>query len=220
MTLRADTGADAACTLAKAQLRRQMIVRREQLTPLDLRLAAEGFRRNLPAFLKNLDLPPRPLRLAVYAAMRHEADLAMACTELALQGHEIYYPAVQGRGVNARLVFACLPAGSQTSDFLVPGCFGVSEPPPASWLAEIPHFDLMLMPGLAFDRSGNRLGWGRAFYDRLIPALPGRPLLVGVCYPFQIVADQVPCTPDDQRVDWLLTPDQFISCQESLEKLT
>ena len=98
------------------------------------------------------------------------------------------------------------------ADFLVPGRFGIAEPPPGSWLTELPELDLILVPGVAFDRQGGRIGWGRAFYDRLLQALPGRPVRVGVCYPFQIVADSLPLEPGDEPMDWLLTPQGYFRC--------
>jgi len=197
-----------------------MIARREQLSAAECQQAAEAFRASLPALLAKTGLAGRPLHVAVYAAMRQEADLSLACQDLADAGHEIYYPAVRGRGAAASLVFARLPAGQPAGEFLKPGCFGVCEPPEDSWLTELPRFDLILLPGLAFDRQGNRLGWGRAFYDRLLASLPVKPCLAGVCYPFQIMPDGVPCQPADQPVDWLLTPVEQIPCRRFNEKIT
>lgn len=202
-----------ACSLKKAQLRQQMIARREQLSAAECQQAAEAFRSSLPVLLAKTGLAGRLLHIAAYAAMRQEADLRLACQDLAAAGHEVYFPAVRGRGAAAHLVFARLPKNKTISDFLRPGCFGVCEPPEDSWQTELPKFDLILLPGLAFDRNGNRLGWGRAFYDRLIASLPVRPCLAGACYPFQIVPDSVPCQLSDQPVDWLLTPDEQIPCQ-------
>ena len=204
---------ESACSLQKARLRREMTASREQLSAEDCLRAAEGFRRCLPRLIEKSGLAGRPLRVAVYAAMRMEADLSLVCEDLVNAGHEIYYPAVQGRGASARLVFARLPEGVTAVDFLKPGCFGVSEPAADCWLDDAPQFDLMLLPGLAFDLAGNRLGWGRAFYDRLISRMPRRPVLAGVCYPFQILPEGVPCQETDQPVDWLLTPEQPLPCQ-------
>lgn len=204
-----------ACSLQKAQLRRLMTARREQLTAAECQLAAEGFRSSLSALLHKTGLAGRQLLIAAYAAMRQEADLSLACRDLTAAGHAVYFPAVRGRGGAAHLVFARLPDGQPVNEFLKPGCFGVCEPPETSWLAELPLFDLILLPGLAFDRQGNRLGWGRAFYDKLISSIEVKPCLAGVCYPFQIMPDGVPCQPTDQPVDWLLTPDEQIPCRQS-----
>lgn len=200
------------CAVAKQLLRETMIEKRAQLTADECLSASNGFRASLPALLAALGLGVRTLRLGVYSAIRQEADLSLACHDLLLgpQPAELYYPAVQGRGELARLTFGMLPPGILPENFLVCGKFGICEPPPTAWLAEPPHLDLVLLPGLAFDRHGNRLGWGRAFYDRLIPKLPDRPVLAGVCYDFQIVPEGVPCDTGDLPVDWLLTPNGFM----------
>ncbi len=200
-------------TEQKSQLRSTMIRRREALTAADCQLAAAGLRTTLPALLAAIKprlAPGAPLRLGVYCAIRQEADLSPACADLqSAGGFELYYPAVKGSSEAAELVFGCLPMDCEPADFLARGCFGIAEPKSTCWLPELPTLDVVLLPGLAFDRAGNRLGWGRGFYDRLIPKLSGNPVLVGVCYDFQIVAGQLPITAGDRPVDWLLTPEGF-----------
>lgn len=71
-------------------------------------------------------------------------------------------------------------------------------------------FDLVLVPGLAFDRSMARLGRGAGFYDRWLAGIdftlgvPGRPLVVGVCFDVQVV-EALPCEPHDVRMDGVAT---------------
>jgi 5-formyltetrahydrofolate cyclo-ligase len=197
---------------AKAALRRQMLNRREAMPLLAYRQAGKGFCRSLRMLLTHFHLPDpdsdRPLRIATYAAMRREADLAPALSDLLLSTNlELYYPAVTGQEPEAGLVLGRLPQGMTPRDFLVAGRFGVAEPPEDSWLDVPPELDILFLPGLAFDPAGNRLGWGRAYYDRLIPTLPGRPKLVGVCYAFQIIKGSLPVDDHDQPVDILLTPE-------------
>lgn len=88
---------------------------------------------------------------------------------------------------------------------LVPGRFGIREPvgdelPPPP--------DLILVPGLAFDRWGSRLGWGGGFYDRWLDSHPGVPRL-GVGFSCQIV-EQLPGEPHDLRVNFVLTEDGLV----------
>ena len=83
------------------------------------------------------------------------------------------------------------------------GKFGVREP--ASSCAEISpeKFDLILVPGVAFDWNGNRLGRGRGFYDRLLTKTGG--LKCGVGYDFQLIG-KIPVEPHDARVNFVVTP--------------
>ncbi len=83
------------------------------------------------------------------------------------------------------------------------GKFGVSEP--LASCEEIPwtRFDLALVPGMAFDLRGNRLGRGRGFYDRILEEIRG--VKCGVGYDFQL-RETVPTEPHDERVNFIATP--------------
>ena len=90
---------------------------------------------------------------------------------------------------------------------LIPGRYDIRVPAPGCPLVEPKSLDAILLPGLAFDRAGNRLGRGAGFYDRFISSLHDaghRPALIGVCYHAQIV-DSVPTEPHDHRVDRVIT---------------
>ena len=88
---------------------------------------------------------------------------------------------------------------------LAPGAFGVREP-----LAKIEHaidpgmLDLILVPGVAFTRSGERLGRGGGFYDRLLSSLPAHVHKIGVCFDSQI-QQELPVEAHDQLVDFIIT---------------
>ena len=71
------------------------------------------------------------------------------------------------------------------------------------------RFDLILVPGLAFDKSGARLGRGRGFYDRFLAGITG--FRVGVCFDWQLV-ESVPVEAHDIRMDAVVTPSQIIVC--------
>ena len=93
---------------------------------------------------------------------------------------------------------------------LLPGPFGNHEPAED---APAPSPDLVLVPGLAFDRSGFRLGRGGGFYDRFLESFPSHPVLCGVCFSCQIVPN-VPREAHDARVDWILSEDGLLECGE------
>ena len=87
------------------------------------------------------------------------------------------------------------------------GRYNVREP--AAHCAEIPReqLDLVLVPGLAFDLRGGRLGRGRGFYDRLLAGIRG--LKCGVAFDEQIV-EEVPTADHDARMDFVLTPTRWV----------
>jgi len=66
--------------------------------------------------------------------------------------------------------------------------------------------DVVLVPGVAFDRQGGRLGFGGGYYDRLLPTTPA--LRIGVTYD-ECLCDALPCGEHDQRMDWIVTPTEL-----------
>jgi 5-formyltetrahydrofolate cyclo-ligase len=75
--------------------------------------------------------------------------------------------------------------------------------------------DLVLVPLLAFDENGGRLGFGGGYYDRTLAELSA--LRVGIAYDEQEV-DQVPMDQFDQRMDWIITPSRVIRCASVTEQ--
>jgi 5-formyltetrahydrofolate cyclo-ligase len=86
---------------------------------------------------------------------------------------------------------------------IAPGAFGIREP--AARCPEIPlsRLDLILVPGVAFDWHGQRLGRGKGFYDRLLAGTRG--MKCGIAFDEQMV-DEVPAGPSDVHMNFILTP--------------
>jgi 5-formyltetrahydrofolate cyclo-ligase len=90
---------------------------------------------------------------------------------------------------------------------IVTGKFGVSEPLPECEEIPLNRFDLVLVPGVAFDIHGNRLGRGRGFYDRILAKASG--IKCGVAYDFQLL-EEIPTEPHDARVNFIFTPERCV----------
>ena len=82
------------------------------------------------------------------------------------------------------------------------GKYNIPEPTTPPYRGEI---DLILVPGVAFDLQGNRLGRGGGYYDRFIKSQPHTTTLVGVAYAFQLV-DKVPANRHDQKMHHVIAP--------------
>ncbi|WP_342564523.1 5-formyltetrahydrofolate cyclo-ligase [Paenibacillus sp. FSL R7-0345] len=104
---------------------------------------------------------------------------------------------------------------------LAPGAYGILEPAAASADSEgrLPRPDIIFVPGLAFDRRGGRLGYGRGYYDRLRARLDaeaplqGRdPLWIGLAFGRQIV-EEVPMDDHDAYMDMVITEDGVMDCR-------
>ena len=100
-----------------------------------------------------------------------------------------------------RLVFSVVKRWGD----LRPGRYGVLEPPEGEPVADPGADDIVLVPGVAFDRAGHRLGRGGGYYDRTFPpGRPGAPVLFGLAFDFQVV-DAAPHDSRDCRMDAIVT---------------
>jgi len=140
----------------------------------------------------------RARRIALYAALPDEVPSRPLFVALRSLPASLLLPRVQGE---RELAFAVVSDWSE----LRPGRYGVLEPPAPALAIEPEEGDLVLVPGVAFDRAGNRLGRGKGFYDRAFPCgAPRPPLLIGVAYALQLL-DAVPHSRADRRMDAVVT---------------
>lgn len=116
---------------------------------------------------------------------------------LAARGARVAYPRVHVTGEPLSFHLVDDLAG------LVVSKLGIPQPAPASPALPLDEIDVFVIPGLAFDRLGERLGWGRGHYDRTLSRVPVA-LRVGYSYQIQIVP-RVPAGADDERVDLVVT---------------
>ena len=137
-------------------------------------------------------------RVALYAAHGGEVPSRPIFDALQERGVPCLFPRALEQHA---LAFAVVADWSE----LRPGRYGVLEPPAQAVVARPEEGDLVLVPGVAFDREGNRLGRGQGFYERAFPAsAPGSPRLIGVAYQIQLVA-ALPHTETDRRMDAVVT---------------
>ena len=138
--------------------------------------------------------PPEACVVSGYWPMRDEFDVRPLLAALHERGHPCALPVVMGRGLP--LVFRAWKPG----DALVEAAFGTRVPPDD---ATVVTPELLLVPLLAFDDRGYRLGYGGGFYDRSLARLKS-PIAVGCAYDAQRV-DDLPIDDHDRRLDWIVT---------------
>lgn len=133
-----------------------------------------------------LALPPvqAARTVALYAPVRGEIDPAPAIRVLASRGVRLAYPRVHTPDRWLDFHEVALEAGHARG--LRAGAFGILEPLADAPIVPLDAIDLFVVPGLAFDETGARLGWGHGFYDRTL-ARAGAAARVGYCYACQIV---------------------------------
>jgi 5-formyltetrahydrofolate cyclo-ligase len=179
---------------AKADLRSAMIAGRERIPASERQAGA----RKLAEIGLGFAEPPRGWPVSGYAAFGAELDPFPLLEALARHGHSLCLPVIQPRG--SPLTFRSWGPGQS----LIERQWGIREPGPDA-VEVVPM--VLLIPLLAFDRAGWRLGYGGGYYDRTLAGLRARSpvVAIGVGFDEQRVCS-VPHGDNDERLDWVLTP--------------
>jgi 5-formyltetrahydrofolate cyclo-ligase len=180
----------------KRALRRAMRAERERVAPDERGRMGQGAGTAL------LGLPELAAArvFSAYVPTRGELDVSFVVEQRVRAGATVVYPrvAVEAPRLRFHVVVPETP--------MVLGAYGILEPPTDA--PEIPAeaIDLVLVPGLAFDAQGRRLGYGGGYYDELAQRLRahGRGFLVGLGYDFQVV-ERIPAGETDAALDCLVT---------------
>jgi 5-formyltetrahydrofolate cyclo-ligase len=181
----------------KAELRRAAAARRDALPPAERMKAAQAIaQRGLP-----VKVGPGVI-VSGFSPLKSEISPLPLLRRLAGAGAGLALPVVVGRG--QPLVMRAFALGYT----LASGVWGIREPKPEAPAVEP---DIMIVPLLAFDRTGHRLGYGGGYYDMTITALRARKPItaVGIAFAAQEIA-RVPTTPRDARLDLVLTEREVI----------
>lgn len=183
--------------MPKKTLRQSMLLRRSQLADSDVKSASleiQGKFVALPVFAAAQSL-------GLYAPIRSEVETALVMQTARTMGKNVCYPAVSGAGLEFRTV-------SELSN-LQSGVYGILEPGLEHPEQDPDSFDLVVVPGVVFDLKGNRIGYGKGYYDKVLHTLEGRGKLVAFCYDFQLV-EEIVGEPHDVVMDVIITEKRVI----------
>ena len=200
----------------KAELRRAIIARRDALD-LDMRAAKSAAVCARLVELLGGSGPAAPRTVAVYAAMGSEADPAAFAAAAAKHGWRVAYPcmfsAADTVACGQRMCMRAVAAGdaSEAPFIAHPTRAFAATDVDSSRFPIVPAeaLDMIVVPLVAFDHTGARLGYGGGCYDRFIPHLRGDCLVVGVAFDEQ-VCESVPYGVHDRRMDYVVTPSRII----------
>lgn len=185
---------------SKASLREKLKKVRDQVDPGLAETASQG----VWIFLSRLPEFHRAKGIGAFASTPGEINTYPILEGVLASGKKLYLPRVAAD----RTHFDYYPV----PDFknLSAGTFGILEPSgnrPAAW----EDIDIALVPGLAFDLRGHRLGFGKGFYDRALPLLKKNTLTIGLGYSFQTV-ERIPDEPHDVLLKAILSEKGFHLC--------
>lgn len=142
----------------------------------------------------------------IYLDFKHEVETGLVINYCLENGKKVYIP-------------ICIPETHEicvsritSLDELQKGHFGIREPK-AEYirLSDSSLIDLVLVPGVAFDKAGNRIGFGAGYYDRFMKRLNPDAVKAALAYSFQVV-DRIPSDEYDIPVDYIITEVGTISC--------
>ena len=185
--------------MEKKEIRALMRARKKELTP---EFVADYSRAATELFCAQ-DFYRDAQALYAYLTFNEELRTDYLIRRAWADGKRVAAPRVLGKGV---MEFYWIDS---LDDGFIPSAFGVPEPPEDPEKLADAQDVLLLMPGLAFDRAHNRVGYGGGFYDRYIEryrAKGTRFYLPALAYDFQIV-DGIPANDYDIKVDAILTAD-------------
>lgn len=139
-----------------------------------------------------------------YVSMEHETDTKKLIAHTLDSGKRAAVPRVEGDFIRFYYI-------TSLSD-LTPGCMGILEPQkgmkPAYSAFDMKNGTVFVLPGLAFDRAGGRVGYGGGFYDRFLSEYPGFKK-TALAFSFQVM-ESVPSEPFDIRMDFIITEQEDI----------
>lgn len=121
------------------------------------------------------------------------------------RGINVYYPRVTADKQRVEFV------RRHDNEQLIPGVFDILVPPGEDLLTSVAQTDLVLIPGVGFDRAGHRLGRGRGYYDRALRGVLAGALRVGLAYDYQVVS-HIPVDEHDERLDYIVTEKRLVEC--------
>jgi len=187
--------------MKKEDIRKKILSLRNSLTEAEMESKSELIQEklfNLPEFKK-------ARTILFYVSTRNEVKTERMIKSVLKQGKRVVVPISDVK--ERKLIL------SELKDFdkeLEPRTFNILEPKKEFFRPVFPEeIDFIIVPGIAFDKDGCRIGYGMGFYDKFLSSLKKRVPIVGLAYEFQIV-DDIPVCDKDVTLDKIITEKRII----------
>jgi 5-formyltetrahydrofolate cyclo-ligase len=175
-----------------------MLLQRRQLPEAEVQHRSFAVQRRL----QKLECYQQARTIAFYSPVHNEVSTVQLLRDALANRRTIVMPRVAGKALVFQLIHSL--------DDLAPGSFGILEPKTETEPIAMHQLDLIVLPGVAFDRRGHRLGYGKGYYDRALSAAGNQAKRVGLAYDFQLV-EQLPVFEHDMQLDLLATETEVLS---------
>ncbi len=180
----------------KNQIREQYKAKRREMDKSEV---IEKSKATSMAFLES-SIYKNAKQLMIYLPLGNETDTSEIIDAALRDGKKIVLPVTDSQ---TGVITPCL---YEKDTKLIKGAFSVTEPE-IKVLADMSKTDVVIVPGIAFDRLGNRVGFGKGCYDRLLKGTTA--IKVGLCYELQICSE-IPSCKHDVKMDFLFTEKDII----------
>ncbi|SFI07429.1 5-formyltetrahydrofolate cyclo-ligase [Tindallia magadiensis] len=190
----------------KQAMRKKMITQRESLEIDQVKQKSNAIHHHL----FQTEAWKKANHMMIYLDFRNEVQTFPLIELFLAQNKHIYIPVTNPS--NHHLTVSEL---KEPSHDLQVAHFGLLEPKPEALRPSNPQIlDLVIVPGVVFDREGYRVGFGAGYYDRFLPKLQQNTHLISLVYDFQLVPS-VPREPHDIPVQWIVTESEIINCKKT-----
>ena len=183
--------------MPKKALRRDLLARRRDMDQTTWHFASKAAQQHLA----DLALFQQAGCIALYSPIQQEIDTELLFTRARSAGKRVLYPLVCDNNLQFREV---TEAGQRTA-----GAFGILEPCRLGEDHSLEAVDLIVVPGVAFDLQGHRIGFGKGYYDRCLSQHQKHGIIVGLCHDFQLL-EQIPAEGHDIRMEYIVTDTRVI----------
>ena len=185
----------------KNEIRQKMKKIRAQMTPEEV---AEKSKKAANMFLAS-DFYKTANQIMLYMKLGNETDTADIIARAFKDGKSLLFPVTD---IETGII---TPVYADKSTAFKKGGFSVFEPVGAE-KADMTKTDVIIVPGIAFDKTGRRIGFGKGCYDKLLQNTDA--IKIGYCYGFQI-CEHLPCEKHDVKMDFLITEEGIIKCESA-----
>lgn len=177
---------------SKNSIRKSILNKRKKITPLERMFASD----RIADYVLSIDEVGEADSVLLYADYNNEVMTDKLAVRLMMLGKKVFMPKVSGDNMEFYRIFEL--------DEMLPGSFGIREPIDISDLAyTYKTGDIIICPGVAFDNDGNRIGYGRGYYDRYLEEKSGL-VKIGICFQQQIV-ENISADENDIRMDYIVS---------------
>jgi len=191
----------------KRELRKKMLNKRCKISNKFLVLKSQNifnnFKNSIFPFIKKGGI-------IIYNSFKNEVKTKKIIKFLLEKKIKTYSPCI----INKKIV----PYRLYTLKKQLPGPYGILEPIKKSKLKTTKKIDAIIIPGIAFDRTGNRLGFGKGYFDKFLKKINKNILKIGLAFSFQVLK-KIPTNKNDVKMDIIITDKEIIYVNKKKKNL-